>query len=261
MTAERSSVPGVPEPQGLGEDPFQFYTKVYLLFLQGLFNQFPSGSYRWTNDPKSSEIMITDQAPIPRDSLEQRPAIVTIRGAAQWANMTLDNVRNVDPVTGKKTRTDLIPCTMTLNCLAGAGPEAQRIGWIVMRHLRTFKELLQRNRIHKVGDNVSISPETPPGALVSPEADAETVNVVVSSPFFFQWTEEVSPTDAHVVQSIEAHIHAQLGLPEAYLTKAWEQNVKAKVPTIRGVPLHGTSVPLDDTPPEPIGTVEATVKT
>jgi hypothetical protein len=261
MSAERSSVPGIPDPQGIGEDPFLYFTKLYLRFLQGLFSQFPSGSFKWSDDPKSSEIMITDQAPIPRDWLEQRPAIVTIRGPAQFANMTLDQLRSVDARTGERVHTDLIPCTMTLNCLAGQGLEAQRLGWIVMRHIRTFKRLLQKNHMHKVGDEVAISAETPPGALVSPEADIECVNVVVSSPFFFQWTEKITPTDAQVVQAIEAHIHAELLPLEAQSQEFWVERVLSRVPTIRGVPIAGTSVPIDGSKPEPVGRVDVTVKT
>ena len=258
MPAERSAVPGNPEPQGLGEDPFVYYTKVYLMFLQGLFKQFPSGSYKWSDDTKSTEIVITDQAPMPLESVEYRPAIVTVRGPAQFGNISLDQLRSLDSRTGTRVHTDLIPCTMTLNCMSKTGLEAQRIAWVVMRHIRTFKRLLQRHHIHKIGDLVSIGPETPPGILVTPEADNELVNVVVSSPFFFQWTEQVSPTDAHVLQEIEMYMQTQLSPQEATNTKAWESNVKAKVPTIRGIPLQGESVPLDGA--NPIGGLNVTVK-
>jgi hypothetical protein len=229
------------------------------MFLQGLFKQFPSGSYKWSDDINSTEIVITDQTPLPLDTIEHRPAVVTIRGAAQFANMTLDQLRSVDRKTGTRVHTDLIPCTMTLNCLSKQGLEAQRIGWIVMRHIRTFKRLLQRHFIHKVGDEVSIGPETPPGVLVTPEVDSELVNVVVSSPFFFQWTEQVSPTDAHVLQEIITHMNTQLPNPVALTAKVWEREVKAKVPTIRGIPLQGEAVPLDGV--EPAGSLDVTVKT
>jgi hypothetical protein len=258
MSAERSIAPGTPEPQGLGEDPLLHFTRVYLLFLQGLFKQFPSGSYMWSDSEEDSEITITDQAPIPRDRIEHRPALVTMRGPAQFANMTLDQLRSVNARNGARVHTDLVPCTMTINCIAKQGLEAQRIGWIVMRHIRIFKRLLQRNRIHKVGDEVSISAETAPGSLVSPESDSEAVNVVVSSPFFFQWTESITPLDAPLVTSIEAHMEARLQPQNTFLTKPNERDFLPR-PTIRGIPLSGTERRIDGV--EPIGTVNATVKT
>lgn len=245
---------GVVHPYGRGEDPLLHYTRIYLLFLQGLFKQFPAGCYRWAENEEDTEIMITDQAPIPRDRVEQRPAIATMRGPAQYANMTLDQMRNVDARTGEKERTDLVACTMTINCLAKEGLEAQRIAWIVMRHIRTFRVLIQRSGIHQVGDNVSVGPESPAGALVQPEPDSEMVNVVVQSPFFFQWTEKTVPTDAPLVQNIEAHMRAGTLPPEALTTAAWETEVQAKRPTIRGRPVQGVSVPI--TRP-----IEVTVKT
>jgi len=261
MTAERSAPPGVPLPQGIGEDPFLHFTKVYLLFLQGLFQQFPSGCYRWDTNEVDSEIMITAQAPIPRDTIDQRPAIVVTRGPAQFANLSLDNVRSVNGSTGQREHTDLIPCTMTINCMAREGLEAQKVAWIVMRHIRTFKRLLQRNRIHKIGDEISISSESPPGALVNPEADSELVNVVVASPFFFQWTERIVATNAPLVQGIEAHMSLEISAQEAHITSARVREVYSKIPTIRGVPIAGTSVPIDGTTPEPVGTIDITVKT
>jgi hypothetical protein len=112
--------------------------------------------------------------------------------------------------------------------------------------------------MHKVGDEVGISAETPPGALVMPESDSEIVNVVVSSPFFFQWTEKITPTDAPVVAAIEAHLEARLQPHETFLTKDFERNILPR-PTIRGIPLSGTERRIDGV--EPIGKVEVTVKT
>src|SRR6185369_10035149 len=137
------------------------------------------------------EITITDQAPFPRDRLEQRPAIITMRGQAQYANLSLDNMRSRDWRTGDKERTDLVACTMSLVVVAKLDAEAQKIAWYLMRHLRTFKEMLQRNgRFHKIGDEISISPVSPPtGAVISGEGTQEFTMVTVLSPFFFQWTE------------------------------------------------------------------------
>jgi hypothetical protein len=172
MTAEFTP-PTLPDPPAYGDDPVDYLTRVYLIFTQGLFKQMPTGSWKWSDDEKLTEIAITDQAPYPRDRLEQRPAIITMRGQLQYGNLSLDKMRDVDWKTGKKTRTDLCACTMSLVCLAKLDTEAQKIAWILMRHLRTFKEMLQKyGRFHKIADEISISPVSPPsGAVISGEGD------------------------------------------------------------------------------------------
>lgn len=233
MSNEQVMSSGLVEPQGLGEEPLYHMTRLYLLFIQGLFKGFPTGSYHWSDDEKLSEIAITDQAPIPRERIEQRPVIVAMRGPAQFANLTLDQMRKVDMRTGAKERTDLVACTMTLNCIAKMGPEAQRIAWIVMRHIRALKVILQRAGLHKVGDEVSMGPESPPGAMVSGESDPEWVMVTVHSPFFFQWNDIDTPANAPLFQSIEMHMQTA-SLPFAATTQGHQELMALSRPTIRG---------------------------
>lgn len=221
---------GLVEPQGRGEEPLFYFTRVYLLFLQGLFQQFPEGSYRWSDDEKLSEIAITDQVPIPKDRIEERPHIVTMRGPIQFGNLTLDNMQALDPKTGSKRRTDLIACTMSLNAIAKNGVEAQRIAWIIMRHLRGLKSVLQRTGgFHKIGDEISMGPESPPGAMVAGEADPEWVMVTVQSPFFFQWTDIDTPLDAPRLRAIEMHLTTTLGYEGPR-----DSSGRINPPTIRG---------------------------
>jgi hypothetical protein len=226
---------------------------VYLIFTQGLFGQMPSGSWKWSDDEKLSEITITDQAPFPKDRLEQRPAIITMRGQAQFANMSLDNMRTVDWMTGAKERTDLVSCTMSLVCVAKLDAEAQKIAWLLMRHLRTFKSMLQKyGRMHKIGDEISVSPVSPPvGAVISGEGDEEFTMCSVQSPFFFQWTERTTPTDAAMAREIDAHLSAALAPPD---TTGVRQKTALRRPTVRGMPLGDTEVPQSQ--PVPITTIK-----
>jgi len=249
---------GLVEPQGRGEEPLYYFTRIYLLFLQGLFRQFPEGSYRWSDDEKLSEICITDQVPIPRERIEQRPAIVAMRGPAQFGNTSLDQMRTVDSHTGMKERTDLVACTMSLNCIARMGPEAQRIAWIVMSRIRGMKELIQRAGMHKVGDDLSMTPETPPGAMMQEEGDTEFVMVTVHSPFFFQWTERVTPADAIKVREIEVYLKGAL-LPAAAVTTAGHVELSRAIspPTIRGRVISPPAVQGH----QRVGEITQTVKT
>jgi hypothetical protein len=227
---------GTVDPFGLGEEPLFYFTRVFLIFLQGLFEQFPTGSYKWSIDEKITEIEITDQVPIPRTRIEQKPQIVTMRGPAQFGNLTLDQMREVDPKTGAKVRTDLVACTMTLNCIARNGLEAQRLAWIVARHIRTFKRSLQAiGKMHKVGDELAVGPESPPGSFVEGEVDPEWSLVTVQAPFFFQWTEKDTSLNSPLLRAIEAKIKSA-ELPQAATTTQGSVDARAMLsaPTIRG---------------------------
>jgi hypothetical protein len=248
---------GLVEPQGLAEEPLFYFTRVYLLFLQGLFEQFETGSYRWSSDEKLSEIQITADVPIPRENVEKIPAIVVLRGPAQAAGLSLDQMRDVNIRTGEKIRSDLWSATMSLNCLAKNDVEAQRISWIVARHIRTFKTTLQRCGFHKVGDELQVGPVSPPGSLVSGEAEPELFLVTVFSPFHFMWKESVVPLNTPLLRGIEARLQSAL-LPQAATTT--EGRVEARA-YLRPAGIGGRVINQPSLGHERVGNVSQTVKT
>ncbi len=253
MSASEFSPPVLPDQPSYGDQPINWHTRAYLIFFQGLFSKMPMGSWRWSQDEKLTEISITDQAPIPRERLEKRPAIVTMRGQLQFGNLSLDNMREVDWRTGKKTRTDLVAATMAIACIAKVDDEAEKIGWIAMRHLRTFKHLLQKyGRFHKIGDEISMSPVGPPTqGVIQGEADEEFVMCTVQSPFFFQWTESSESTDAVILREIDAYLSAALAPPD---TTGVRQQTVLRPLTVRGMPIGQTQIPVQD--PELIATLK-----
>jgi hypothetical protein len=248
---------GLVEPQGLGEEPLYYCTRVFLTFLQGLFEQFPEGSYRWSDDEKLSEIGITDQVPIPRARVDQKPQIVTMRGPARFANLTLDQMRRLDSRTGEKERTDLVSCTMTINVIAKNGVESQRIAWIAARHIRTFKTLIQRHGLHKIGDELEVGPISPPGSFIDGESDMTFVLTSVQAPFHFQWTEISRPLDAPLLRSMEVRLRSAL-LPAAATTTegSVEARVALRTPSIRGRVINQPAVGQ-----QRVGVITTTVKT
>lgn len=231
---------GTPEPQDLGNDPLLYFTRVYLGFLQGLFAQMPEGSYHWTDDIEKTEIVITDQSPYEISKNSWRPGIITMRGPSQFANLTLDQLLSVDSRTGKKTRADLVSTTMSINIISKEGLEAQRLGWNIARSIRQFKTLIQRFGMHKVGDELTVGPETPPGALVANESDSEAVMVTVHSPFFFKYADsivsETAPLAEHIVKSLN------LGLPQPAADQELRE-LRLKPPTMRGQLLNPQELP------------------
>ena len=235
---------GLVQPQGLGEEPLFYFTRCFLLFYQGLFSNFPTGDYKWSSDEEQSEIGITDSVPIPKSRVEQKPQIVTMRGPAKFANLTLDQMRSLNLRNGEKVRTDLVSCTMTINVIAKNDIEAQRIAWICMSSLRDLKLVLLRNSpgLHRVGEEIEMTPPSPPGMFVE-DSDPSWVLVSVFCPFFFQWTSSVRPLDSAVVRNIELLLQSAL-LPAAATTT--EGSVEARLalspPSIRGRVINQPSV-------------------
>lgn len=217
---------GLVEPQGLGEEPLYYFTRVYLLFLQGLFEHFPSGSYRWSPDEKLTQVSIVAEVPIPRENVDKIPTIVVQRGSSEFANLSLDQVRELNIRTGAKTRADLVSQTMSVHCLAKNDVEAQRLAWIVASHLRTFKTSLQRCGMHKIGDQLQVGPISPPGSLVSGEAEPEIFVVTVFSPFHFMWKSSDTPLNTKLLRGIQTRLETAF-LPQAATTTAGRVEARA----------------------------------
>ncbi len=243
MTNEQT-VSGLVNPQGLGEEPLYYYTRVFLTFLQGLFEQLDDGFYRWSDDEKLSQISITADVPIPKENVDKIPAIVVMRGPANFANLGLDQMRDIDIRTGKKTRSDLISATMSINCLAKNDVETQRIAWVVARHIRSFKSTLQKiGHIHKVGDELQIGPVSPPGALVSGEAEPELFLVTVFVPFHFMWKETITPLNSKVLRGVESRLQTLLQAPIQNTEADFIETLRP--PGIGGRSINNTSLRRD----------------
>lgn len=214
---------GTVQPQGVGEDPLTHYTRVFIKFLQLAFASFEKGSYKWTPDPKTTEILITDQSGLNREVIEKRPAIIVQRGGMQMTNIAMDQFAgpildqqtgtfkpNLDIKTGAKMHTDLCAGGMTFNCLSSNGIEAQRLAWICAWAVRTLKRtLLQVKGIHRVGEDLSVGPETPPGTYISGDP-GEIIAVQVMVPFLFQLSWSVEPLDKTLLTHIDIALRSEV---------------------------------------------------
>jgi hypothetical protein len=240
------SVPnGVPQPQGVGEDPLTHYTRIFVRFLQVLFQTFEKGAYRWDLDERSSDIIISDQATIKKEVVEKRPAILVSRGPLSLTNIAMDQfagpIRQKDPQTGRmvfktnfdresgnRRHTDLSSCTMTYNCLSKEGLEAQRIAWICGYFTRALKRTLMKAGMHRVGEEVQFGSESAPGSIVQPDSN-EIVMVSVSVPFYFQDSWSVEPVDKLLLKHVEVALRSN--------SDEAPQSVPINGPSIYGQPL------------------------
>lgn len=193
---------GEPQPQAYSEDPLFHYTRVFIKFLQLVFASFPKGSYHWSEDEALTDIIIQDQGVTGMDVIEKRPAIIVMRGPAQFGNVSMDQFYGYDPSTGERTHVDLVSSSVTYNCISTQGLEAQRLAWIAKMATRTLKRTLLQAGMHRVGEEISVGAETPPGALV-PGDPNQAIMVPVMVPFYFQYRWSVAPLDKVLLKNID----------------------------------------------------------
>ena len=219
---------GVPQPQGFGEDPLTNFVRLFVLFLQTTFGQFEKGAYRWDSTEENSDITISDQATVNKEVVEKRPAIIVSRGPAAFANIALDQFAgplmvkqsdgtfkftpNSDPVTAAQRHTDLISASVTYNCLSREGVEAQRIAWIAMYATRVLKRILLGAGLHRVGEELQVGSESPPGSIIQGDAN-EIILVAVQVPFYFQDTWTISPLDKTLLTKVAIALSSEVGWP------------------------------------------------
>jgi len=203
---------GVPQPQGFGEDPLFYFTKIFVRFLQVVFATFEKGSYQWQSDLELTDIIISDQGVVGSDVIEKHPSIVCMRGPANWANVSMDQFKGFDFETGARWHTDLVSASMLYNCLAKEGLEAQRIAWIAGYATRVLKRNLLRAGLHRVGEDISYGSEQDADSLM-PDAVKDLKVVQVTVPFFFQDTYSIAPVDNLLLKDLDLRLTSQVSSP------------------------------------------------
>lgn len=176
------------------EDPLNYAVKAFIAFLQTIWETAPSGYMHWSPMMEETELVITEENPVHLDAKEQKPLISVVLGPTRFNGSSLDDLVHVDNTNAKEIHTDLIPGTMTLNCMSRVPQEARFLGWQCARNIWILRKLFCReSHIHDTGRNISIGPVSPAGALVQGDTEGEWHSVQVACPFFLQWTDSVTP--------------------------------------------------------------------
>lgn len=197
----------LPGDYGAGRDPLvdPIYQRVRTLigFTQGLFNALPDGRYRWSADPEQTEITITGAYPIAAASVHARPAIIVMSGQTAFMNIGIGNF-DTHSDHGNQVFRDVLASTAIFNCLARTGPEAAALAWFVGSNIKALRRFLQqRGNFLRIGHDVSIGTETPPGALLQDMTDGGVVNVQVMTAMYIPHKWEVRyPSTRHENVSI-----------------------------------------------------------
>jgi hypothetical protein len=182
---------------------------VYLSFCQGLFAAAPRGSYHWTESLQDSEIIITDENPINVDTVGKRPCISFTRGPVQSYSLGQDDMLSYDFATGKKTKSVLIPGTMSINCCSRVDIESENLAWIIAEQLWMHRELLMKAGFFEIGRQFVVGSPSPPGSIVQGDSADEWYTTTVSSPFQFYRTSSFSPLGQQIVDGIGVQLQTK----------------------------------------------------
>jgi len=190
-----SSVPSAdPLESSWLNDPLNYAIKCFIAFLQTVFEKAPVRAFHWSQDFKITELVITEENPVNVESVERKPAISVVEGPTRFSGTSLDELVKQDATTGEEFHTDLLPGTMSLNCLSRVRQEARFLAWISARSIWNLRKLFIRETyFQEVGRNITIGSVTPAGALVQGDTEGEWHACTVSCPFFLQWADTVTP--------------------------------------------------------------------
>ena len=196
---------------GRGEDPSVYALRLYVQYLQGLFNFMPEGSYHWEPDDEISEIVIRAEAPLNMQTVGKRPAITVIMGPYQFSNIGIDNMLSVTTHTdeygthlgAKKVRTDLMTGHIVVYCVADNDLAALRLGHLVQHHTRVNQRLLEsEGGFHAIArPSPTVNSPSPPGQLIMGDPQS-LIMTQVNIPFQLQWTWETTPKQSAQFRSL-----------------------------------------------------------
>jgi len=198
-------------PQGefcLPEDRLLVATRAWLIWLQGLFKSRPKGYYNWDPNMQETEIVISDQNPAGIEVTNKRPLISTSRGTAAWASTSLSQKMTPSWNSPNEVWSDLVACSMTISCVAKEGLEAQDIAYTIFRMIPVFKQnIIRLGRMHAIGNNIQITPETQHGQVVSGSSTPEWKMVQLHVPFYVQDVISAEEKDFYsYMQAVNLHM-------------------------------------------------------
>ena len=218
---------------GRGEDPALYAMRLYVQYLQGLFNFMPSGTFHWEPDNEESEIVIRAQAPLDLKTVGKRPAITVVMGPYSFGNIGIDNLLSHDPKTGKRVRTDLLSGHLVVYCIANTDVLAMRLAHIVTHHTRVNQRLLEsEGGFHSIARPApTVNSPSPPGQLVMGDP-GQLIMTQVNIPFQIQWTWETTPKQSAQLRSLDLITSSRRASEYDYQDPTEVQHIRLAMSTV-----------------------------
>lgn len=196
-----------------GQNPLLHLKRLCARFAQLLFQEAPSGWFKWDPDEEMTQLTVRAEAPIEAKVVNSRPAIVLVRSAFAWAGIGLDQMRNFDMQDGTETKTDMVSGNVTFNCLSRVDEEAEQIAWTLSMHLWLLRKVFATVGIHDTGQRIQVLSPSPPEGIVSGSGAKEITNVPAILPVHFQITASSRPMNLQTLQNVETTLTAEYGGP------------------------------------------------
>lgn len=120
----------------------------------------------------------------------------------------MDNFVSSIGSTAKRTHTDLLQGSFSINCLARLGLEAEKLALMVARAIKIHRRMLQQAGFFQIGQQITIGPESPAATLYPGGSDEDYVMVSVTFPCFWQETWKINPTGLNLLNSVKLTVNS-----------------------------------------------------
>jgi len=187
-----------------GDNPLLYAQKLFVRFLQGLFNFNAEGKFHWEPDAERTEVIIRAEAPLDMKTVGKKPAVTVVMGPVQYQGLGIDQLMYMNLTTGRRVHADLISGHFVVYCLAENDVVAQWLAHLVVHGTYANRRLLEGSGgFHQIArPAASQNSPSPPGALIHGDPTGLFM-VQVNLPFSFQWTWAEEPTAPASARSID----------------------------------------------------------
>jgi hypothetical protein len=142
--------------------PLAHAKRTFTYFLEELFKQDNPTGLLYSRDAKVTGIIIKGAYAKNQETYQKKPMIVVDRGGAQIASRTLGSIEHVDYKTGGYTRTEQVPFSLIARVISENEFTAEKIAWYISFSTFVLRHVLIRQGFYYVGNQMMISPPTPP---------------------------------------------------------------------------------------------------
>jgi hypothetical protein len=192
---------------GIIEDRLFVATRAWVLWLQGLFSTRSAGQYKWSINDTETEILIHDHNPTNTEKTNKRPFITTQRGAAILQGVSRDQTLSRTFAGDDIKFSDIMRLNMNITCVAREGIEAQDLAYLIFRMIPVFEtSIIKVGRLHWIGNNIQILPETSHGAIVPGSSYPEWRAVQIVVPFAIQDVISAKKGFYNVLRTVNLHM-------------------------------------------------------